>query len=64
MVGEEVTPLAATTEPRVMVSLSRGSSVTRAFVIGTPLRMITHPRSLAYAQSKLAHFQSQPGVCA
>jgi hypothetical protein len=45
-------------EPRVMVSRSRGSSVTRAFVIGTPLRAITHSRSSAHAQSRLAHFQS------
>jgi hypothetical protein len=53
MVGGAVAHPAATTEPRVMVSRSRGSSVTRASVTGTPLRVIAHPRSLASAQSEL-----------
>ena len=63
MVGGAVAHPAATTEPRVMVSLSRGSSVTRAFAIGTPLRAITHSQSSAHAQSRLAHFQSSNLSC-
>ena len=66
MVGESPSALAPTSEPRVMVSLSRGSSVHELLLIGTPLWAITDPWSLAHARLEL-NFRSAfttPLACA
>ena len=53
MVDKGLSALTSTSEPRVMVSLSRGSSAHEPLSLGTPLGTITCPRSLTRAQFEL-----------